>query len=734
MNKIIGLFTVLSLGYSSTLFAKEGETEKIAKNTKPSIVVIKSKGRSEGKEALGTGFFISKDGLLVTNYHVIGEGKKITLETAEGKEIDVSFIYAFDRDNDLAILKAVNPSGSFLTISESSSFPDGTSVVAVGNPQGLKHSVVSGVLSGKREIDGKEMIQVAIPIEPGNSGGPIVNSEGKVLGILTIKSLVTDNLGFAIPVEQLHKLLKSKPISIPMKAWATIGALNEDLWESIFAGNWRQRAGKIISEGQGVGIGGRALLLSRLELPNIPFEAEVWVKLRDESGAAGLVFNSDGKDNHFGFYPSNGQMRLTKFNGPDVYSWQVLKQDSFDNYLPGEWNHLKVAINKKGFSTYLNGKLAYEHKEDFASSQKIGLAKFRNTVAEFKGFKSGTTLKTVFPDSDFTNSFNKFLSNIEANEKEDKALNEKILKDGNLSKTLIDDKIKSLEKKMAELKKLQLDIAHRSTLSKLSLLANENNIPLLEAALLIAKIDNTEIEPQIYLQEMSKMKIKLASKISSKMNVDQKLKALNDFFFLEKGFHGSRQDYYHRSNSYLSEVMDDREGLPITLCLLFMELAKSANLEINGVGLPGHFLVSINKNKNETVFIDVFDEGKILSKEDTTKKILDINGRTLKDFDFIPVTNKQILIRILTNLAGVAKREKDDKGLIRYFDAILVLDENSHEERGARIILLAQNGQAQKAIADIDFLLDKGPAEINLEKLQEFKLLLLNKNSQPKRN
>jgi S1-C subfamily serine protease len=225
------------LSFTINTQLKDTETQTIAKNTKPSIVVIKSKGRSEGREALGTGFFISKDGLLVTNYHVIGEGKKITIETSDGKEIEVTSIHAIDRENDLAILKATNPIGSFLKISESDTFNDGTSVVAVGNPQGLKHSVVSGIISGKREIEGREMLQVAIPIEPGNSGGPIVNMEGKVLGILTIKSLVTDNLGFAIPAEQLNKLLKTKPVEIPMKAWATKGAINEDLWEPIFNGN-----------------------------------------------------------------------------------------------------------------------------------------------------------------------------------------------------------------------------------------------------------------------------------------------------------------------------------------------------------------------------------------------------------------------------------------------------------------------------------------------------------------
>lgn len=729
------LFIFLSLSLSLNVHAKEGEIEIIAKKTKPAIVVIKSKGRSDGREALGTGFFISKDGLIVTNYHVIGEGKKITLETADGKEIDIDSVYAFDRENDLAILKAVNPSGTFLSISDSSTFQDGTSVVAVGNPQGLKHSVVSGVISGKREIDGREMLQVAIPIEPGNSGGPIVNLEGKVLGVLTIKSLVTNNLGFAIPTEQLNKLIKSTPVSIPMKAWATIGALNEDLWTPIFNGNWRQRAGRIISEGQGNGIGGRALLLSKIDPPALPFEAEVWVKLKDESGAAGLVFDSDGKDKHFGFYPSNGQMRLTKFNGPDVYSWQVLKQENLASYLPGDWNHLKISIHTKGFSTYLNGQLAYEHIEEFSSSKKVGLAKFRNTVAEFKGFHVSKKLSPVFPDKDFTATFDKFLTKLENDKKEDQPLLEKIFKDENLIKSIINDKIKTLEKKMTDLKVIQADITHRSTLSQLNKTISANpDFPILEAGFLIAKIDNPEIETSFYLDEINKMKQKIATKVKPNSNIDQKLKILSDFFFVEKGFHGSRQDYYHRSNSYLSEVMDDREGLPITLSLLFVELGKSMGLDIYGVGLPGQFMAGLKKGKEEFVLIDVFEGGKILSKEQASKKILEINGRSLVDDDFLPMTNKQILIRMLTNLSSIAKKEKDSIGLIRYLDAIITIDENSHEERGNRIILLAQNNQIQKAINDIDYLLQKGPKDLDSEKLNEFKQLLLNKSTPSKDN
>src|SRR2546425_367548 len=82
--------------------------------------------------------------------------------------------------------------------------------VVVGNPHGLKYSVVSGVLSGKREIDGRAMLQLAMPVERGNSGGPVVDRDGKAVGILTMKSAVTENLGFAVAVNSLKPLL-TKP-------------------------------------------------------------------------------------------------------------------------------------------------------------------------------------------------------------------------------------------------------------------------------------------------------------------------------------------------------------------------------------------------------------------------------------------------------------------------------------------------------------------------------------------
>src|SRR5439155_5849506 len=127
-------------------------------------------------------------------------------------------VYATDRSGDLAIIRIAAKGLVPLELGDSDKLKDGQSVVALGNPQGLKYSVVSGVVSGQRVLDGRKMIQLAIPLEPGNSGGPLLDRFGKVQGILTLKSALTQNLGFAMPVNALKPLL-AKPNPVPLDKW-----------------------------------------------------------------------------------------------------------------------------------------------------------------------------------------------------------------------------------------------------------------------------------------------------------------------------------------------------------------------------------------------------------------------------------------------------------------------------------------------------------------------------------
>src|SRR5690606_8205626 len=134
-----------------------------------------------------------------------------------------------------------------------------------------------GIVSGTREIDRRKMIQLAIPVEPGNSGGPVVDMAGRVVGIMTMKSAVTDNLGFAVQIDALKPLLE-RPNTVPIARWLKIGTLNPDKWTTLFGASWTQRAGRIFVSGTGSEFGGRSLCLSKTAPPEVPYEVAVSVK------------------------------------------------------------------------------------------------------------------------------------------------------------------------------------------------------------------------------------------------------------------------------------------------------------------------------------------------------------------------------------------------------------------------------------------------------------------------
>src|SRR5690606_27869686 len=260
------------------------------------VVVVTFSGRDGQQQGLGSGFVIDEGGLIATNLHVLGEARPISVRMLDGTEHAVTSIHATDRARDLAILRIEAQGLPALPLGDSDALQQGQSVLAIGNPLGLEHSVVQGVISAVREdVEGQPMIQLAIPIERGNSGGPVLDRDGRVLGVVSLKSQVSQNLGYAVGINALKTLLQD-PNPTPMSRWLTIGRLNSRHWQVPDDVRWRQRAARIHVEGRASGLGGRSLIFSRQPLPEGPFEVAVSVKLDEEDGASGLIFHADGGD------------------------------------------------------------------------------------------------------------------------------------------------------------------------------------------------------------------------------------------------------------------------------------------------------------------------------------------------------------------------------------------------------------------------------------------------------
>jgi regulator of sirC expression with transglutaminase-like and TPR domain len=698
--------------------------EQLAEQVRPSIVVVTVAGRDGKQHGLGTGFVVG-DGLIATNLHVIGEARPIGVEMADGKKFDVTAVHATDRAADLAVIRINAPNLTPLPLGDSDTLKDGEPIMAMGNPQGLKHSVVSGVVSGKRVLDGRPMIQLAIPIEQGNSGGPMLDMQGRVHGILTIKSLVTPNLGFAVPVTSLKRLLE-KPNPIVMDKWLTIGALDPREWQPVAGARWRQRSGHILAEGMGEGFGGRSLLLYQGKLPELPFEVGVTVRLEDEAGAAGLVFHADGKDRHYGFYPSGGNLRFVRFEGPDVFAWKILAHEYSPYYRRGDWNTIKVRIDKDRIRCFVNDELAIESNDTGLTQGQVGLAKFRDTRAEFKNFRVAREIPPDRVPAEVAERIRKVVADIPADQPPKGELVQKLAPEGPAGMSVLRERAKMLEQQATRLRQLALAIHQKEVLDELGRLVAgpEDRIDLLHAALLIARLDNEEVNVGPYLQQVERMTREINSRLPKEADEKAKREELNRFLFEESGFHGSRSDYYHRSNSYLNEVIDDREGLPITLSVLYMEMARRLGLKVVGVPLPGHFMVRHEPKKGPPQLIDVYEGGKALSRAEAEARIRDITGEPLRDEDFTAADKKAILVRMFHNLLRLARGDEDAEGMLRYLNGILLLDADAGYERWMRAVLCWQTGRRTEASADVDRLLATEPDGVDLKQVRELRRLL----------
>lgn len=684
--------------------AEAASIEALTASALKSVVVIRHFGRDGKEDGVGAGFVISEDGLIATSLHVIGEARPITVQLADGKQHGVTEVFASDRNFDLAIIRIAAGKLPSLPLGDSDTLKQGAAVIALGNPLGLERSVVRGVVSARREVEGVEMIQVAIPIEPGNSGGPLLDLKGRVHGILTLKSAMTRNLGFAMPANLLKSLLE-KPNPVPMSRWLTIGALPPRDWQPLFGARWSQKAGRIQVEGEGKGFGGRSLCLSQKTVPARPYEVVVSVRLNDEAGAAGLVFASDGGERHYGFYPSGGQLRLTRFEGPNVFSWSILKQVSSDHYRPGDWNHLRVRVETEKILCYLNGELVAESDDDALKIGQVGLAKFRDTRAEFKGFQMGTNISVLSPTLSKANPPAQIRTEDAANP------------------IALQQRARELEQEAARLRRQASSLHRQAVLAELSesLEGPEDKIDLFHAALLVARLDNAELEIEPYRQQIAEMAREISSRLPAKTDDATRLAALREYLFAENGFHGSRSDYYNRANSYLDRVLDDREGLPITLSILFMELAQRIGLDgVGGLPLPGHFMVAFKPKEGPEQIIDVFNGGKILNRTEAQERILEATGEGFRDADYRRATKREIIVRMLRNLLGIAQRGDDAPEVLRYLDTIMALSPDSVPDRLGRAQLRLQTGDTSGAKADFKWLLDRQPPGVDLERVAEF--------------
>jgi serine protease Do len=184
---------------------------ELFENWAPSVVTVKMK-TPFGFGGTGTGFIVSSDGLIATNDHVIAGGGDLEVKLFDDTVVEEVEILSTDAAVDLAILKVKTDQALVpVALGDSAAVKVGEPVIVIGNPLGLEHTLSDGLLSARRLYQGKRYIQMTAPVSPGNSGGPVFNRYGEVIGVTVAKVGygAGENLNLAVPVDQLDPLLDS---------------------------------------------------------------------------------------------------------------------------------------------------------------------------------------------------------------------------------------------------------------------------------------------------------------------------------------------------------------------------------------------------------------------------------------------------------------------------------------------------------------------------------------------
>lgn len=239
----------------------------------------------------------------------------------------------------------------------------------------------------------------------------------------------------------------------------------------------------------------------------------------------------------------------------------------------------------------------------------------------------------------------------------------------------------------------------------------DESIDLAKAALYIAQEEEPSIYPEEYLNALDTMASEVQERLPEQLYPLRIIQTINRYLYQDLGFTGNSADYYDPRNSLLNYVIDRRTGIPITLSLVYLEIARRIDFPMVGIGMPGHFLIQPDFEE-AGIYVDAFNGGEVLFPEDCQAKLSQIYGQPIEmQSEFLAsVSHKQFLGRMLGNLKAIYLSQRDALRTLATVERILLLFPDAPAERRDRGILYYQLGRWTEAREDLEAYLMKIPA------------------------
>ena len=254
----------------------------------------------------------------------------------------------------------------------------------------------------------------------------------------------------------------------------------------------------------------------------------------------------------------------------------------------------------------------------------------------------------------------------------------------------------------------------------------DERVDILRAALTFSRIDNPALDIERYAHRVDELAVRVAAKIDDPDDPIEVIAALNDVLFREEVFRGDTVDYYSPRNSFLHHVLDRRLGIPISLALVYMEVARRVGFQLFGVGMPGHFLLKHYDVDGHSILIDAFERGSIVTEDDCRQKLDSIySGQVALQPEFLlPVTRRQMLTRMLNNLRSIYLSQRDFRRAVQVVNLILVIYPRSPEDMKQRAVLRYNLNDFRGALSDFEEYVKMSPDASDAEEIRQTALSL----------
>lgn len=238
----------------------------------------------------------------------------------------------------------------------------------------------------------------------------------------------------------------------------------------------------------------------------------------------------------------------------------------------------------------------------------------------------------------------------------------------------------------------------------------DEDIDLAKAALYIAQEEYPNLDPEEYLNALHTMAWELQERLPSSRYPLRIVQSINQYLYEDLKFSGNKIDYYDPRNSFFNDVIDRRLGIPITLALVYLEVARRIDFPMVGVGMPGHFLIRPDIPDIE-IFVDAFNGGEIIFAQDCEERLSQLYQQpvTLQAEFLAVVSHRQFLARMLTNLKFIYIKQQDLEKTLGAIERILLLFPGLTVELRDRGLIYYQLGYYPQAVDDLQNYLAKVP-------------------------